>query len=433
MEKETTYTPPEILDDLDEETIHARMLAVIPRNIDKTEGGFAWDFTRPAAIEKADAMVILNEVVQLFFPEWSSGIYLDKLGANVGVVRKAATAAEANVKIVGVPGTVIPEGFLFSTAATAITENIEYATLEEITLDEEGAGEVAVRCTQTGVIGNVAADSIVVMASPMNGIEELTNEKPAVGGTEIESDDDFRERIMDVERGGSNSFVGCDADYKRWALEVDGVGSVDVIPEWQGVGTGTVKLVIMDSEGNPANQTILSNVYHHIISPNNRDNRLAPIGAILTVITSEQLNISITASVHLEYGYTLEDVQAAYETAILEYFAEAKAENYVRHTRVGSVLSETAGILDYENLLLNGGTANVEIGTDFFPTLQSITLTDADAPVVPDEEPETEPEEPVTPSDPEQPESGTTESGTTEGGTTEGGTTEQGGESDGGE
>ena len=71
MEFDTTYTPPDILNDMDEETIHSRMLSVIPNNLDKTEGGFVYDFTMPTAIEKADAMIILNEIVQLFFPEWS--------------------------------------------------------------------------------------------------------------------------------------------------------------------------------------------------------------------------------------------------------------------------------------------------------------------------------------------------------------------------
>lgn len=67
MENVTSYTPPEILDDMDEETIRARMLENLPGDIDKTEGGFASDFTFPAAIEKADAMIVLNEIIQISF------------------------------------------------------------------------------------------------------------------------------------------------------------------------------------------------------------------------------------------------------------------------------------------------------------------------------------------------------------------------------
>ena len=91
MENVTSYTPPEILDDMDEETIRARMLENLPGDIDKTEGGFASDFTFPAAIEKADAMIVLNEIIQIFFPEWAYGEYLDMHARAAGLSRKSAT------------------------------------------------------------------------------------------------------------------------------------------------------------------------------------------------------------------------------------------------------------------------------------------------------------------------------------------------------
>lgn len=55
METDTTYTPPPMLQSIDDDEIHARMLEALPSDIDKTEGGFAYDFTRPAALEKASA------------------------------------------------------------------------------------------------------------------------------------------------------------------------------------------------------------------------------------------------------------------------------------------------------------------------------------------------------------------------------------------
>ena len=41
------------------------------------------------------------------------------------------------------------------------------------------------------------------------------------------------------------------------AQEIDGVGSVIVVSEWEGAGTGTVKLIVMDMNGAPATHTIL--------------------------------------------------------------------------------------------------------------------------------------------------------------------------------
>lgn len=377
MELDTTYTPPDILAEIDDDLIHERMLSNLPDDIDKTEGGFAHDFTRPAALEKAEMMIAINDAIQLFFPEWSYAGYLDKLAAGAGLSRRTAQAAETTVQLTGVPGTIIPAGFRFATTATAITNNIEFEAKEAVTVDSSGNATVTVQCVETGTIGNVPANSIVLMSSPIGGIALITNPTAATGGVEDEDDDSLRERIKERDQTNELSFIGNDTDYKRWAKEIDGVGTVTVVPEWEGAGTGTVKLIIMDANGAEANQTILTNVYNHIISPDDRDQRLAPIGAILTVVTGTPIQISVAATVTLEPGATIAEVTDAFKAAMKIYFEEAKAEASIRYTRVGSVLSETPGLLDYSGLTLNGGTANVTVTTDYYPTIDTVTLTEA--------------------------------------------------------
>lgn len=376
MEDESTYVPPEILDDMDEDTIHARMLAVIPDSIDKTEGGFVYDFTMPAAIEKADMVIRLNEIVKLFFPEWSYDSWLDMLAQSVNLTRRSATPAEAILTVEGAPDTVIPVGYLFSTASTLISENIEFAVTEAVTIDSTQTVQVPVVCTTPGTIGNVSAESITLMASPLSGIESVTNEAAATGGTDGEDDDTLRARIMAVDRYGDLSFVGNDSDYIRWAQEINGVGSVVVVPEWQGAGTGTVKLIVMDSNGSPATQTILDNVYEHIMSPDDAQARLANTGVILTVVTATALNVTITATVKVDDTADIDDVAEEFASRMRSYFEEAKAEGEVRYTRVGRELSETTGVEDYTNLTINSGTANIIIASDKYPVIQTITLSE---------------------------------------------------------
>lgn len=373
MERETTYTPPEILNDMDEDTIHARMLAAIPDNLDKTYGGFVYDFTMPSAIEKADAMILLNEVIQLFFPEWSSGEFLDKLGRAVALTRKSATAAETTLKITGTPNTLIPAGFVFSTTATAISDNIEFLSLEDVVLDENGEVEIPAICTQTGTVGNVPANSITLMSSPVSGINSITNEAAATGGTEEETDEEFSARIVERERDGDSSFVGCDADYKRWAQEVDGVGAAIVVPEWN--GPGTVKIIVMDANGEPATSTIITNVYNHIISPDDRESRIAPIGATLTVNTASVLPLTITADIVMDPEADIDDVTSAFKSNLSGCLEEAMTEGTLRITRVGAALSKTDGVVDYENLLINGSADNIAVSVDEYPVADTITLT----------------------------------------------------------
>lgn len=375
---ENEYIAPALISEVDDDVIHQRMLENLPDDIDKTEGGFAHDFTRPAALEKAELLIAINDAVQVFFPAWSYGAYLDMIAAQDGLSRKSATYAETYLTVTGAPGTIIPEGFLWSTPSNAISNAVEFETVADTTIDENGDASVLVRCTEAGTVGNVPANSITLMSSPMGGIVEITNENAASGGTETETDDELRVRIEEKDKSGESSFVGCDADYKRWAKEVDGVGDVTVIPEWQGQGTGTVKLIVMDSNGEPATSTLLTQVYNHIMSTLNRDSRLAPIGAILTVVTATETYITVAASVELAEDAVLEDVSASFEAALKEYFQTAKYEGEIKYTRVGSILSETPGIADYDHtsLLLNSGTANITIDADDYPVVSTVTLTE---------------------------------------------------------
>jgi uncharacterized phage protein gp47/JayE len=374
METDTTYTPPVMLEEIDDEVIHARMMEALPGDIDKTEGGFAYDFTKPAALEKASMMVDLNEAIQLFFPAWSYGVWLDQIASTVGLSRKAANPATGVLTIKGVEGTTIAAGFLFATPSTSANPNIEFEATETVVIGSSLYASVPVKCVEAGPVGNVPANSVTLMVSPIGGIATITNESAFTGGADEEDDDTLRERIQERDLDSEASFVGNISDYRRWAKEVSGVGDVIVMPEWMGKGTGTIKLIIMDSNGSPANQTILDAVYEYIMSPEDEDGRKAPVGAILTVATAQLVVISIGAEVLLEDGADVGTVTAAFKSAFEAYFAEAKTEGAVRYTRVGSILSMTEGIVDYASLTLNGASANIAIDKDEYPGTGDISL-----------------------------------------------------------
>lgn len=377
METVTTYTPPDILSEIDDDMTHQTMLSNLPADIDKTDGGFAHDFTRPAAVEKAEMMLTLNEALQLIFPEWAYGSWLDKHAASAGLTRREATYAEAELTVTGTEGTLIPQGFIFTTVETDTSASVQFEATEPVLLSSEST-TVHVRCTEAGIVGDVPEHSIVLMASTLQGIRTVTNEKPATGGSDEESDAELYARIADRDRNADVSYVGNDADYKRWALEVDGVGSASVVPEWQGAGTGTVKIIIMGADGSPAQPSLIKQVEDHIMSPDDRSARLAPVGAILTVVTAEAVDVNIAATVTLDEGAILDTVIAAFKANMAIYFEEAMAEGSIVYTRVGSTLSETQGVFDYTGLTVNGGTANIPISVSDYPKLGTVTIQEGE-------------------------------------------------------
>ena len=247
------FIVPEFLEDCDADTIHARMMDELPNDIDKTEGGFPWDFTRPTALIAAELLQFyIPEAIKLMFPQWSSGSFLDYLAAGSQTKRKASTYAEAELTLTGEPGTIVPAGTVFATEAKNDQPSIEFAAVESCILNEEGKGTVLVRALLDGKQSNVNAGTIVLMSEPVEGIQTVTNKEKATGGTEEESDDDLRERIMEADASEETSYIGNNADYKRWAKAVDGIGDAIVIPEWNGPETVKIGPEWRGSEQDPA-------------------------------------------------------------------------------------------------------------------------------------------------------------------------------------
>lgn len=371
---EIIYTPPAMLQDIDDNAIHARMMEALPQDIDNTEGGFAHEFTKPAAITAAEMMVQINEAIQIAFPAWSYDLWLDQIAGTVGLRRRSPTKASGNLTVTGTAGTVIPAGFLFSTPSASGEDNIEFEATQEVTIPIGGSASVYVRALVPGIGGNVPASSITIMVTPMPGIATITNAAAFTGGAEEEDDESLRVRVMDREMQAESAGVGCIADYKRWAQEVDGVGNVSVVPEWQGAGTGTVKIIIMDSNGDPATQDLLDAVYNHIMSPDDEDLCKAPIGAIVTVVTCTLLTINIEATTTYSSETTIAAITNAFKAAVAAYIPEAKDEGVVRYTRIAGILSGIEGVQDFTGLKISSGTSNITVAADKYPAIGTVDL-----------------------------------------------------------
>lgn len=374
MADTNSFVAPAWLEGQDAETIHQRMMRNLPDDIDDTEGGFPWDFTKPTALEKAELLEFeMLEAVKIMHYMFAYGIYLDYHATAYGLTRRSAVAASGELNITGSPGTTIPAGFLFAVPASGDATAIVFTTDEEVTIGVDGIATVMVTAQETGTIGNVAADTVVIMAQPIPGIESVTNPEPFTGGAAEENDDTLKQRIKEYLQTSDISFVGCDADYKRLAKEVDGVGEVIVIPEWN--GPGTVKVVLLDLNGEPANTSIIEDVYNHIVSPNDRNKRIAPIGATVAVTAPTTKTIDVACKLTLAAGGDYNTVVAEIESRISAYFKSAETE--IKKNYVGSLILGVDGVEDYTNLTLNGGTTNIPVSQDEYPELGEFT-TDAE-------------------------------------------------------
>lgn len=375
------YVTPEFLKNRSVEDNFGKITATMPQDIDLSAGNHAWNMTRPAALAMAEICeAILPRVLQVIIPGWSYGEFLDGHAQTRNLTRRAATAATGEITITGTAGTVIPTGSLFSTAAVGDEPSVDYATAVSATIPAEGTVTIPVQCTQTGIVGNTPAGTIILVSSKLKNITSVTNAEAVTGGTEQESDEDFQSRICEYDADQGNSYTGSVSDYKRWATSVPGVGEATIIPAQD--DSGLVRIILTDSNGAPATTNLCQSVYNYIMKPETPDKRLLPIGASIEVSPPDTINISVKATVELIEGATLEAVKAAYMTALAAYLPEAFSDGEIKYSRVWAVLSATAGVNDFANLQVgiksggsvSYGTANISVSAAQLPTITADDL-----------------------------------------------------------
>ena len=377
MEYETPY----FLKNKSVDEIHAQMKAILPADIDVSEGSHEWNMTRPTALIVAMVcQFILPEVVKLTFPSWSYGDYLDMHAIQRGMERRAATAATGTITITGDANSMIPKGSMFSTASVNDEPSVDYITLEQAVIPVGGSVDVPVECTKKGVIGNTIENTVIFVSSKLTGIKAVTNAEEITGGTETESDESLIERIEEYDATQGQSFVGNPNDYKRWATSVDGVGEAIIISAQD--DSGLVTIILTDSNGAPANETLREAVYNYIMRPDAPGERLAPVNAKLSVLAPDALAIGIKATIELVDGYNLEAVTATLLENLKQYLPTAMDEQEIKYTRIARVFSETVGVNDYTDLQIGVktdgsvtyGTTNIPIEITELPTIDEEDL-----------------------------------------------------------
>lgn len=349
----------------DADTIHKRMLEKAPSDVSTIEGDFFWDNTRPTAEEKADLMQkALQGILKLAFPQTSYGTWLEYLGECKGVFKNKPTKSAGPIKIQGKPGTILEKGKIAGTIATDIKDSLEFEFTETKIIDVTGICYVNSKCITEGIIGNVKIGTIKILRTPINGVESVTNEEDFSGGTDIEDEEHYRERVLEAEQ--EEQLSGADTDYIRWAERVDGVGYAYVIPEWN--GPSTTKVLILDKNGQPATKELIDAVQKYIapIVPKgeNRGGK-APTGAKVTVTTASILNLVIQANFVFLEDFKSVEVLSAIRTNVNDYLKTLSIDDEIIYkavdTIVGSMILSKRGLKDYSNLTINGLATNIKL------------------------------------------------------------------------
>lgn len=371
------FTLPDWLEGCDSDTIQKRMMERLPQDIDKTEGGFPWDFTAPTALELAELLQFhIPETLKIMYPMWAYGEWLDYHARCAGTERKAANSASGIVRVTGLEGTTIPSGFRFAVPTDGTAPAVEFAAARTSNIGAEGYVDIEVIAVEPGITGNVAAGTVTVMSEPISGIKSISNPEEITGGTVEETDDSLRERIQEI-YSADESFVGNDADFRRWAMEVPGIGDCIVIPAEVLEKPGEVKLVLIDGNGQPANEHLVEAVYNHIVSPDDRSMRLLPTACAkleCVAATTVKINYTITGLLFDETT-DIDQIKKDFAVALKSVYEVAKEENLLRYNDQRPVISAVPGVEDFDTFLVNGATENVVLKLEEYPEIGTLDFS----------------------------------------------------------
>ena len=370
------FTPPDFVGYSEPEEIQQRMMSELPEGIDDMPGGFPYDFTMPTAIEKSELIQFhMVRTLMLMFPMWAWDDWLDLHAAVAGIERRPAGYASGKIDVTGDPGTIIPKGTIFCTEATDVSPALEYSSDESMAIPDDGIVEISVIAVDPGKGSNTNANTIKFLLNNIKGVSSVKNSEAITGGTDIESDESLRQRIEEKCTQEGVSYIGNDADYIRWAKEVVGVGDCIVDATWN--GPGTVKLIIVDSNGSPANEKLIQDVYDHIVSPNDRSQRLLPTGsAELTIVPATIKNVSYTCT-GLVYDETTDipTIISAFKNLVLQEYSESKFDGVLIYNQIRPFITDIPGVSDFDTFLINGSDENIVLDKGEYPATENVDFS----------------------------------------------------------
>ncbi len=325
-------------------------LQEIPDNYEKRKGYFLWDIVKAISIRMCDTLKKLTFVASKLDVNNLTGTELERfIKQRTGIERKKATYSQGVITVKG--NGIINVGDLFETEGLIRFEATEQKNIVD-------TGTVAIKCVTAGKIGNVVSGSIKKMPVTITGINSCYNEEETEGGYDEEIDEDLKNRYFERLREPATS--GNIYHYKRWAKEVEGVGEARVIPLWQ--GHTTVKVIIIDSDRLPADESLVEKVQEYI-DPNitGEGRGQAPVGAFCTVTSATPKNISISVKAIFSKNYDAEQLKKKIKENINLYLKEiAFKKDILSYAIVGSKILDVEGVIDYSDLKINEQTSNIE-------------------------------------------------------------------------
>lgn len=223
----------------------------------------------------------LDWIANQSHPLYATESNLDAWGRVWDTGRTQAAKASGTCTMTGTNGSVIPTGTVLQ-----LLDLTQFVVTQDATI-AAGVATASIVALDYGISGNQAAGVIISLYQPITGVNATGVLVSTGGGGDIETDADYRIRILDRIRNPPHG--GNEQDYVLWALDASpDVTNAWVYPNENGIGTVVVRIMMYDKYlgGIPlsADLTMVSDY----IEP------LRPVTASVSVVAPVAVALNIT-------------------------------------------------------------------------------------------------------------------------------------------
>lgn len=298
-------------------------------------------------------------VARQCFPQTAEGEYLDRHAQLRGLERKEATRAEGVVRfsVDEAAGADIPieAGTVCMTAGQVRFETVERGVLTAGTLWTD----IPARAAEPGTAGNVSAGSVLNMTVAPVGVSRCGNPAPFSGGSDEETDESLRGRILDSFKrlpNGANS-----AYYEQEAMNFEQVAAVEILPRKRGIGT--VDVVVATLAGVPGEE-LLAGLQEHF-------EQRREIAVDVLVQGPETVEVDVTIQVACRSGEAQDTVINRVKDRVSAWFDGTRLGKDVLRAQLNSLVFGTEGV---DNCIVTGPEADTQIEKNQLPVLGVLTV-----------------------------------------------------------
>ena len=295
--------------------------------------------------------------------------------------------------------------------------SVNYVVIKKIT-----DGEYQVQCETPGVIGNQQLGTIIPIEY-INGLETAELTEVLIPGEDEEETEELRKRYF--ESFHEKAFGGNMQDYLDKTNAIPGVGGTKVTRVWNNdlrpadmipaakvktwyeniIGTldeevalwlstvyraalekklttgGTVLLTILNSDFEPASDTLIRSVQQTIDPDENTGEGygLAPIGHVVNVKSVKACDVTVKTNIVFDEGYGWTNLKGLIEDAVSEYLLELRkawadsTRLAVRISQIETRILGIEGIVDIGGTELNGSAENLIMEKDEIPVFGGVS------------------------------------------------------------